>query len=205
MPQQDDDKQRRRLEDYGGRRVVSLGVGLVLLVGLYFQMSELEGAGDFAVTLDSPIGNSMFPRKYGEDHFRELGVTENRMLRRQRDLVDDLARRNVGSELTGHSLDDLRILQKILDSDVLASDETFALQALGVALGDVIAAQLGLRWVVFEDELGDSRALRLGSSEIVIFPVTMISKRVERDLDVRVQELFEKTAREIARSDGAGA
>ena len=183
---------------YGGRRAVTLALGFVLLVVLYLQLSEIEGAGDFSTMLTSPgLDKSMFPREREESRFRELAAAELRLLRRQRDLVDDLARRNVGTELTGSSLDDLRVIQEILDRNLIARDEIFALQALGVALGDVMAARLGLTWVAVDDELGRSRALRLGSTEVVIFPITMISKRVERQLPVRVDELYEKSARTV--------
>lgn len=110
----------------------------------------------------------------------------------------ELARRHVGSSTTGRSLADLRVIQAIVDSAGLKSDQTFELQALGVALGDVLAAQLGLEWIALQDELGRSRALRFGETDVVLFPVTMISKRVEAGLPVSVEELWEKARRTVA-------
>lgn len=205
MPEREEGSRRIGLGRGSARRAVSLALGLVVLGVLYLQLSDLEGSSDFSAALAHRIGDSMFPGADEGERFRPLGVEEDRLLRRQRDLVDDLARRNVGSELTGQSLDDLRIIQTLLDRHVLASDETFALQSLGVALGDVMAAQLGLHWVVVVDELGRSRALRLGETDVVIFPVTMISKRVEHDVPVDVADLYEKIARTVAGSGRVGA
>ena len=104
---------------------------------------------------------------------------------------------NFEAEAEGISTD--TVLQQILDRAPPDPGETYTLQALGVALGDVMAAQLGLEWVSYRDELGPSRALRLGQTDLVIFPVTMISKRVELSVPFRIEELYRKTAEEIAR------
>ena len=73
-----------------------------------------------------------------------------------------------------------------------------------MVLGDVMVAQLGLSWVVVEDELGRSRALRLGESDELVYPVTMISKRVEADIRFTVDELYAK-AQAIAGRRGAAS
>ena len=130
--------------------------------------------------------------------FDALTGFERRQLKQQRAIVAELARRHVGSTPTGRSIEDLRILQEILDREVLAADQTRELQALGVALGDVMALRFGLDWVAFQDELGRSRALRLGETDVVIFPVTMISKRVEAGVPFDLDELWRKTERTIA-------
>jgi hypothetical protein len=130
--------------------------------------------------------------------YHALSGLEQRRLREQRELVQELARRYVGSPTTGQSLADLRVIQAIVDSAGLKADQTFELQALGVALGDVLAAQLGLEWIALQDELGRSRALRFGETDVVLFPVTMISKRVEAGLPVSVEELWEKARRTVA-------
>ena len=133
-----------------------------------------------------------------------LADSDERLLSQQRSAVDELARHHVGSPLSGGTTDDLRILQELLDQRVLQPDQTYELQALGVVLGDVMVAQLGFSWAVVEDELGRSRALRLGESDELVYPVTMISKRVEADVRFTVNELYAK-ARAIAGRRGAAA
>jgi hypothetical protein len=131
------------------------------------------------------------------ERFVPLSGADRDILRTQRNVVDELARRHVGSTLTAGGLQDLRVLQQLIDLRVLKPDQTFELQALGVALGDVMAAQLGLDWVGVQDELGRSRGLRLGETQVVIFPVTMISKRVELDVDFTLDELYRKSRKTI--------
>jgi hypothetical protein len=126
-----------------------------------------------------------------------LETQDERILRRGRAAIDELARRHVGTPLTGGQRDDLRILQQLLDQRVAAPDETETLQAMGMVLGDVMVAQLGFRWVIVKDKLGRSRALQWKDTDAFVFPVTMISKRVEKDVRFTVEELYAK-AEEIA-------
>ncbi len=139
------------------------------------------------------------------ERFVPLSPADRDILRTQRGVVDELARRHVGSRLTASGLQDLRILQQLVDLEVLKPDQTFELQALGVALGDVMAAQLGLDWVAVQDELGRSRALRLGETQVVVFPVTMISKRVELDVDFTIDELYRKSRKTVEEGRPAGS
>ena len=42
---------------------------------------------------------------------------------------------------------------------------------------DLFATELNMNWVVYRDPAGRSRALQYGSSEVFLFPITMISRR----------------------------
>ena len=61
-------------------------------------------------------------------------------------------------------------------------------------LGEV--ADLGLHWVVYQDSMGRTRALRDGESDTYLFPITMISRRREVDNRTSVAEIYGK-ARDI--------
>ena len=87
---------------------------------------------------------------------------------------------------------DLRLLQRIIDDELIRPVETQKLQALGVVLGDVFVAELGLVWRTFEDPRGKSRAVCLKDNRECLFPVTMISKRIEFDQKPNIEELFER-------------
>jgi len=178
-----------------------LALGTALTVVVYLAVSGrsagplvglLPGLGPPPIVLDDD--SFIAQRK----RISPLTAHDERQMGEQRSKVEELARRHVGTPLTGGaSREDLRILQEILDKQVLSRDQTWELQALGVALGDVMAEQLGLTWVAIEDELGRSRALRFRESEDLIFPVTMISKRVEVKVRFRVLDLFEKTSSRV--------
>ncbi len=63
-------------------------------------------------------------------------------------------------------------------------------QALGVVFGDVLVRQHGLRWVVYEDELGSSKALQWGKTNNFVFPVTVFSKRIQFKEEIDVESLY---------------
>ena len=95
----------------------------------------------------------------------------------QRELLQQLARSRLGRSFSGVHANDLALLQTLLDNNLVDGQQTRELQAMGVILGDLLAIDLNMHWVVYEDKLGRSRALRYGETEHYLFPVTMISRR----------------------------
>jgi len=94
---------------------------------------------------------------------------------------------------------DLALLQKVLDDRVLTPDQTYELQSLGIALGDVMAAGLGLHWVTVEDQYGRDPALQYEDTSLIVYPLTMISKRVERGESTQVAWLVETTQEQLTK------
>lgn len=93
----------------------------------------------------------------------------------------------------------LSLLQAILDAGWIEKSETAKLQCLGVALGDALAQALGMDWVTIEDRYGRDSALRFPGTTVLAFPLTMISKRIERDEKVTVAELFDGVCEHVRR------
>jgi hypothetical protein len=87
--------------------------------------------------------------------------------------------------------DKLRLLDTIIRSGWIERNEKWKLQSLGITLGDALVQKMGLVWVTVEDEYGRSPALHDNGSTIVVFPLTAISKRIERGESVDVRELFD--------------
>ncbi|MFK8015453.1 MAG: DUF3806 domain-containing protein [Gammaproteobacteria bacterium] len=86
----------------------------------------------------------------------------------------------------------LRLIQTILDKKWIEKSEALKLQALGVSFGDALEQEVdALSWVMVDDEFGRDPALRWMDTEILAFPLTSISKRVEDGVDVDVYELFD--------------
>ena len=50
---------------------------------------------------------------------------------------------------------------------------------------------MAFTWVQVEDEYGTDPAIQLPATSIILFPLTMISKRIEEGEDVDIYELFE--------------
>jgi hypothetical protein len=95
----------------------------------------------------------------------------------------------------------LRLLQGILDSGWIEPHETAKLQSLGVTLGDALAQSLELEWVMVEDDDGRDPALRVPGTTVILYPLTMISKRIRRGESVDVVGLFDgvcERTRELA-------
>lgn len=96
----------------------------------------------------------------------------------------------------------LRLLDTIVRSDWIEPSETWKSQSLGITFGDALAQKMGLSWVTVEDEYGRDPALRDHDTPVVVFPMTTISKRIERGEAVDVQDLFDEACRTIIRLRG---
>lgn len=100
----------------------------------------------------------------------------------------------------------LRVIDAILRENWIEAGETLKLQALGVCFGDALLQELpGLDWIVVDDDEGRAPALRYGNSSIVLFPVTAISKRVERGERVDVYHLFGEFLKGVSKAIEEGA
>lgn len=109
----------------------------------------------------------------------------------QRRSIDDLARRYLGMRLRGTADNDMEILQKLLTEKLIKNNNTLQLQAMGIILGDIYIKQLGVHWVVLKDKMGRSRALQADNQQQLLFPITMISRRVEVGIEVNIKEIYQ--------------
>ena len=127
-----------------------------------------------------------------EPQISDLTALDRKFMQEQRTRIDDLARSSLGRQLNGAVDSDLAILQLLLDRKAVSSSQTLELQAMGVVMGDLLAVEPTVRWVIYQDRQGRSRALRTGQSDNYIFPITMISRRVEAGATVDVSALYDK-------------
>lgn len=122
---------------------------------------------------------------------------------------DDLANLDAKREwVAGHlaeganpGFDDLKtkltILTAVIDNGWVRPDETVKLQALGVVFGDILASIVNAPWVMVEDEWGRDPCLLIDESRsVALFPMTMISKRVEAGEQVDVMALLSASAQQ---------
>ena len=122
----------------------------------------------------------------------ELSKTDELFMQQQRQSMQDLAASNLGRQFSGDKDRDLDLLQTLLDKQLVRSDQVLELQALGVILGDLLASDLGMHWVIYEDREGRSRALRYQESENYLFPITMIARRREAGNQTAVTDIYQK-------------
>ena len=115
--------------------------------------------------------------------------TERRQQSAQREWVSQLAKEKLGQSIRQNT-DDLATLQRIIQQGLIEADESYRLQALGVVLGDLFVQELGLVWKIYEDEQGRSRAACAPNTDECLFPITMLSRRLEVGLKSDVAGIY---------------
>jgi hypothetical protein len=85
----------------------------------------------------------------------------------------------------------LAVVQTILQNRWFDPNEAWQLHALGVGMGDALAQQLGMVWMIVQDEHGRQPILQLPGTSLKLGAFTMIQKRVVEGEDVDVPSLFE--------------
>jgi hypothetical protein len=143
--------------------------------------------------------NHSNPRAAPEPKFTELSTEDSVRLEHQRALVAAEVKRRYGKALT-RTKRDLPILQDLIDDGVFTKSQTYELQSLGVAFGDVLANELPLRWVMVTDEFGTDPTLRFKQTTLQVNAPTMISKRVERDEPVDLSYLLRATREQLGKA-----
>ena len=143
----------------------------------------------------APAGHTEDPANIGT-----LSKLDQAFMAQQRTLIGDLATFNLGRQFRGNKAQDLDLLQALLDRRIVRNDQTRELQAMGIILGDLLAAEYDMHWVVYQDDLGRSRGLRYRQTDFVLFPVTMISRRREVGNKEPVREMYQQAADAIIAS-----
>jgi hypothetical protein len=147
-----------------------------------------------AATGSGNAQNEKFPK------FTTLSSEDSARLDQQRDLIAATVKQHYGVTLT-RSRRDLAILQRLVDDSVFNKTQTYELQSLGVAFGDVLVSALPLHWEMITDEYGTDPTLRYKSENVNINALTMISKRLEKGQTVRLEELLNVTKEQLANLD----
>jgi len=148
----------------------------------------------FLVLSDHGMAQSSSWLQPGEVEWRteSLSAIDQQFMASQRQTVESLANK-LGRSLSGTTQRDLDTLQLILDRKLVPQEDILTLQALGVVLGDLLGDELNMQWVVYRDRAGRSRALRYLSTDIFIFPVTLISRRWSVGSDKAVTTIYQDT------------
>lgn len=141
---------------------------------------------------------SLLPASFCFSHFAvaqakakltTLQVVEVNQLNAQEQVIDQLARRHLGLQVHRDKRD-LDLLQRLADRKIIKTEETAKLQAMGVVLGKLLEKELKLKWMGYEDKVGYSRALCVPNTAHCLFPITMLSRRLEVGLQVNVKKIY---------------
>jgi hypothetical protein len=88
-------------------------------------------------------------------------------------------------------LGDLDTLQTLINKKIVAQDDYKTQQAMGLVLGNLILADFPetFEWKIYADELGRSRALCVKKTRHCLFPITMLSRRMEMGTTLDVKKV----------------
>lgn len=125
-------------------------------------------------------GNKKTPVETKDVVIKELSWMDHNKMEQEITAVNELAQKRIGSVIH-RDLTDLHLLQRLIDGNWVARDDYETQQAMGVVLGNIMLADFPttLEWKVYEDKLGRSRAVCVRKTSECLFPVTMLSRRME--------------------------
>jgi hypothetical protein len=123
-----------------------------------------------------------------EQKITALNESDQKLLRDQRAVVEKYLGNEDSKEKYKTAAGKLGTIRAILQSNLFKPDQKYKLQCLGIVLGDVFVQDMGMEWIMVEDEYGRAPAVRLPNTTIILYPMTMISKRIERSEKVDVFE-----------------
>ncbi len=84
----------------------------------------------------------------------------------------------------------LGLLRAMIQQHVFKKEQTHELQCMGIVIGDAFVQKMKMEWVMVEDSYGRDPAVRMPGTSVIIFPLTMLSKRIEKGEDVDVFQMF---------------
>ncbi|MEM6301479.1 MAG: DUF3806 domain-containing protein [Pseudomonadota bacterium] len=157
-------------------------------------MSVLRGF--FLVALASLLTAGGAAAQELERRITPLSKIDQRYMDEQRQRINELTLRYYGGRCC-RSASELSYLQRLLDERRVSETEELELQAMGILLGDLLALEQGMEWIVFEDAQGRSRALRLAESENYLFPATMVSRRRMAGDRTPIVDIYRKAVTDI--------
>ncbi|WP_018274278.1 DUF3806 domain-containing protein [Teredinibacter turnerae] len=162
-------------------------------------ISLFVGAASPVLALDDEdIASKVLAQHQDGPEIRPLNWLNEKFLERQRNSVNDIVGTHFGQKIQG-SKRDLAVLQRIINEKIIKNNETQDLQALGAVLGDVFVHENDkLQWVVYEDELGPTQAVCIKETSHCLFPITMLSRRMEVGLKPNVNKVYESALNDLA-------
>jgi Domain of unknown function (DUF3806) len=127
----------------------------------------------------------------------ELEAEDLAALAKQRSFIEAYLADDVAREKYKTPGGKVGLLRALLETNAFEASQTWELQSMGIVLGDALVQEMGLRWVIVEDEYGRDPALAVPGKSLLIYPLTMISKRVEANKPLDVFDIFNWTAAQI--------
>lgn len=111
---------------------------------------------------------------------KDLGWMDKNKMEQELTDLSELTQTKLGTPIRS-DLSDLATMQRLIDKNIVPQDDYETQQAMGLVLGNLILADFPntFEWKIYEDEIGRSRALCVKKTSDCLFPITMLSRRME--------------------------
>lgn len=119
----------------------------------------------------------------------ELDWADKRQMTQQVAAIDVIARNTSGRQIHNDKTD-LKLLQDLIYKAAITKNDRLNLQGMGVVLGNIMAQEFGLEWRIYEDMKGRNKALCAANTQQCLFPITMLSRRIEVGLLPNIEEIY---------------
>jgi hypothetical protein len=133
-----------------------------------------------------------FPEQQDNFESRDLTAGQIEILENMRKAAKELLQRKLGILSVNGTKSDLAAIQSLVNRRMVRLDDVIVWQNLGVVFGDVLAREFNMIWVIYEDDLGASKALRWRKTDNFLFPVTMLSKRAKYGEEINLEQIFDE-------------
>ena len=181
-------------------RGVRVGCTLLCVSLMCFALQSQAESIYVPVLSPEQLDNYQYPTQHEAVYTIEaLTFGQIHVMDKQREDIKTLFERRLRALSMKGMKSDLAYFQALVDQRVLRPEQTEEWQALGVVFGDLLVNEFGLRWVIYEDELGASKALRWRKTDNFVFHVTVFSKRVQFGEKIDVTEIYNTLEAEIVR------
>ena len=135
--------------------------------------------------------------KQTEQKITAPNEADQKRLEEQRAVVEKYLGNEESKEKYKTPAGKLGTIRAILQGNIFTPEQEYELQCLGIVLGDVFVQDMGMEWIMVEDEYGRDPAVRLPNTTIILYPMTMISKRIGRGENVDVFEMYNGTVAQV--------
>ncbi len=111
----------------------------------------------------------------------------------QQHLLDLLTAQYGECHLDG-SEKDLELCQRLIDDKRVKAKNILEAQCIGVALGNVWVKTTPMQWKQVKNEFGSMLALHNPGTKMVLYPLTMVSKRLAHHQEIDLISLYTQFA-----------
>ena len=126
-----------------------------------------------------------------KDSVIDLSPRDQSWLQRAEEHILDVLRARYGDTSFDRSPKDLESLQRLIDDGAIHAKDVLEAQCVGVVLGNYFVERTSMRWKRVANEYGDMISLHDDSIGFTLYPLSMISKRLEDGREIDLVALFE--------------